>query len=214
MKRILLVFLGLVLLVLIPFFIWGEELNAAFTQRGAVSWLQSFGDWGWVAGILLLMSDLFLPIPATVVMAALGYIYGPLTGGLISVGGAFLSGLLGYELCRQLGRKAALRILGEKDLKKGEQLYAKIGGWLVVLSRWLPVFPEVVACMAGLSRMPARTFYIALTCGSLPLGFAFSTIGAIGTEKPGLALGLSALLPPILWMVVRPFYQTKLRSEK
>lgn len=121
--------------------------------------------------------------------------------------------MLGYELCLRLGRRAALRILGEKELKKSENLYTKVGAWLVVLSRWLPVFPEVVACMAGLSRMPVRTFYIALACGSLPLGFAFGAVGAIGIEKPGLALGLSALLPPVLWMIVRPFYQAKVRSE-
>ncbi len=207
--RLFLIFLVLVALVLIPFFLWGDILTAAFTQNGAVAWLQSFGMWGWIAGIFLLMSDLVLPIPATVVMVALGYLYGPALGGLISALGSFISGLVGYEVCRRIGRKAARWILGEKDLKKGEKIYASIGGWLVVFSRWLPVFPEVIACMAGLSRMPARTFYLALFCASIPLGFAYSTIGAMGVEKPGLAIALSALLPAVLWLVIRPVYRAK-----
>lgn len=210
--RLFLIFLVLVAIVLIPFFIWGDALTAFFTQTGTISWLRSYGRWGWIAGIILLMSDLLLPIPATAVMAGLGYLYGPIVGGLISSLGSFFSGLLGYEICRRLGRGAALWILGKKDLEKGERLYARVGGWLVILSRWLPVFPEVIACMAGLTRMPVRAFYLALACGSLPLGFAFSAVGAVGIEKPGLAIALSALLPPVLWLVVRPFYRAKAKS--
>lgn len=210
--RLLLIFLVLVAVVLIPFFIWGEALTNFFTQTGTISWIESYGKWGWMAGIILLMSDLLLPIPATAVMAGLGYLYGFIIGGFIGSLGSFLSGLLGYEICRRLGRRGALWILGKDDLEKGERLYARVGGWLVVLSRWLPVFPEVVACMAGLTRMPVQTFYLALACGSVPLGFAFSAVGSIGAEKPGLAIALSAILPPVLWFIVRPFYRTKAKS--
>lgn len=210
--RLFLIFLVLITIVLVPFFIWGETLTNFFTQTGTVSWIQSYGKWGWMAGILLLMSDLLLPIPATAVMAGLGYLYGTILGGLISSLGSFLSGLFGYEICRRLGHRGAIWILGEKDLEKGERLYASVGGWLVVLSRWLPVFPEVVACMAGLTCMPMRAFYLALACGSIPLGFAFSAVGSIGAERPDLAIALSAILPPILWLIVRPFYKAKAKS--
>ncbi len=83
-------------------------------------------------------------------------------------------------LCRGFGRPLALRLLGPRDLEQGERLFARTGGWLVVLSRWLPIFPEVIACMAGLARMPLWTFLIALLCGSAPLGFAFAAIGHAG----------------------------------
>jgi uncharacterized membrane protein YdjX (TVP38/TMEM64 family) len=79
----------------------------------------------------------------------------------------------------------------------------------VALSRWLPVFPEVIACMAGLARMPLSTFLIALLCGSAPLGFAFASIGHAGVEHPVLALALSALAPPLLWLVVQPHVRAR-----
>ena len=210
--RLLWVFLGLAVLVLIPFLIWGEGFERAFTVEGAVDWLRGYGTWAWAAGALLLVMDLVLPIPATAVMAALGFVYGPLAGGLIGAAGSFLSGLLAYGVCRLFGRRGAARILGERDLVRGERLFAEVGGWLVVLSRWLPVFPEVIACMAGLTRMPARSFMAALACGSIPLGFAFAAVGHAGVERPVLAIALSALLPPALWAAVRPFFRAKQRA--
>ena len=162
-------FLLLALIVLIPFLIWGSCFERSFSQEGTVAWLTGFGPWASLAGILLLMSDLILPIPATAVMAALGFLYGPLAGGLIATLGSFLSGALAYLLCRRFGRPAAARLLGPQELVEGERLFARAGGWLVVLSRWLPVFPEVIACMAGLSGMRPIPFFAAL---ALRLGTA------------------------------------------
>jgi uncharacterized membrane protein YdjX (TVP38/TMEM64 family) len=211
--RLFWIFVALALLVLLPFLIWGRGFERAFTQAGAVAWLREYGAWAWAAGVILLMLDLVLPIPATAVMAALGYIYGPLQGGLVATAGSILSGALGYGLCRALGRGAARRLLGERDLERGERLFARVGGWLVVLSRWLPVFPEVIACMAGLTRMRVRTFLIALACGSAPLGFAFASVGHAGVEHPALAIGLSALLPPFLWLLVQPWFRARQRMD-
>ena len=201
--RLFLLFLALMAMVLIPFFIWEDTLMAAFSQQGSIEWLSSFGPWAWAAGIVLLMGDLFLPIPATLVMAALGYLYGPFWGGLISSVGSFAAGAFGYWLCRLFGEKGAKWLLGEKDYEKGQNLFSKVGGWLVVLSRWLPVFPEVISCMAGLTRMRPSVFHLALACGSIPMGFTYAIIGHMGIDYPGLALALSAGLPPIIWIVVR-----------
>ena len=212
MVRLFWIFIGLALLVLIPFLVWGEGLERGFSQAGAVAWLANYGSWAWAAGMLLLASDLLLPIAATAVIAALGFVYGPLWGGLIGTAGGVLGGALGYGLCRGFGRPLALRLLGSRDLEQGERLFARAGGWLVVLSRWLPIFPEVIACMAGLSRMPPWTFLIALLCGSAPLGFAFAAIGYAGVEHPLLAIALSALAPPLLWLVVQPHVRARQRE--
>jgi uncharacterized membrane protein YdjX (TVP38/TMEM64 family) len=209
MLRLLGLFLLLALIVLVPFVIWGSGFEQSFTPEGAAAWLTGYGQWASIAGILLLMSDLVLPIPATAVMAALGFVYGPVAGGLIATLGSFLSGALGYLLCRGFGRPVAVRLLGPKGLMEGEQLFARVGGWLVVLSRWLPVFPEVIACMAGLSRMPPVRFFAALACGSVPLGFGFATIGHAGVDDPVLAIALSAVLPPLLWLAVQPYFRAK-----
>jgi uncharacterized membrane protein YdjX (TVP38/TMEM64 family) len=209
MIRLVGIFVALAILVLIPFLIWGDGFEHRLGLAGAIDWLRRYGGWAWAAGVLLLVSDLFLPIPATVVMAALGFIYGPLAGGLIATLGSFLSGALAYLLCRRFGRPVAARVLGPEDLLDGERLFARVGGWLVVLSRWLPIFPEVIACMAGLSRMPPLPFFTALACGAAPLGFVFAAIGHAGVDHPLLAIVLSGGLPPLLWLVVQHHFRAR-----
>jgi uncharacterized membrane protein YdjX (TVP38/TMEM64 family) len=193
--------IGLAVVMTIPFLLWDDTFTRLFSGDEMVAWLRARGGFGWAAGILLLVSDLFLPIPGTAVMAALGFVYGPLVGGIVSVAGSFLSGMAAYGLCRAVGHRAALRLVGADDLAKGERLFARSGGWIVALSRCLPLLPEVIACLAGLARMPLRNFSVALACGAIPMGFVFAGIGSLGEERPGLAIGLSLALPPVLWLL-------------
>ncbi|MCB1065950.1 MAG: VTT domain-containing protein [Verrucomicrobiae bacterium] len=213
--RLLWIFLILAVLVLIPFGIWGEDFQSLFSRESAVRWLEDFGPWAWMAGIGLLVADLFLPVPGTAVISALGYVYGFWWGGLIGATGSMLGGLLAYGLCRRLGHRAAEWITGKEDLEKGEHLFqGTAGGFIVALSRWLPVMPEVIACLAGLTRMPLGRFVGALTCGSIPLGFAFAAIGSAGHDRPGLALLLSAVVPAILWAIAQPIISKRSNRVK
>jgi uncharacterized membrane protein YdjX (TVP38/TMEM64 family) len=200
MPRALLIAIVLILAgILIPFALWGEHFDTVFSLEGAQTWISQHGSWAWLAGVLLLVSDIVLPVPSTIVMSALGLIYGWLIGGLLASLGSFLAGLTAYFACRWLGRPAALWLAGEDSLRRGEELFARRGGWLVALSRWMPVLPEAIACLAGLVKMNLRTYLISLTCGSLPVGFAFAGIGALGKTSPTTAVLLSAILPIMLW---------------
>ncbi|NNE93580.1 MAG: VTT domain-containing protein [Verrucomicrobiales bacterium] len=205
MRRLVLLFFVLAVLVIIPFLIWGDFFERQMSLENMVAELErSGGRWAWAIGIGLLLIDLLLPILGTVVMSALGVVYGWFWGGIFSTIGAMGAGLLAYGLCRNFGRRAGRWIAGEDGMKSGEKLFSgNLGGWVVALSRWLPVMPEVVACLAGLVRMPFRKFVIALACGCVPLGFAFAWIGEAGREKPELALILSATIPPVLWGIVK-----------
>ncbi|TLD71182.1 VTT domain-containing protein [Phragmitibacter flavus] len=195
------VLVGVLLALIIgPFVIWGGWFEGFFDLMGVKVWLEGLGSWAWAGGMLLLMADLVLPIPGTVVMSALGLVYGWFWGGVVSVVGSVLSGMLAYGVCRWWGHGAARWLAGEEGLRRGEVFFKKeSAGWLVALSRWMPVLPEAVACLAGLARMPWWRFLLAVVTGSVPLGFAFAAIGALGVVEPGLALGLSAGLPVLLY---------------
>ncbi|MGI8604797.1 MAG: TVP38/TMEM64 family protein [Verrucomicrobiales bacterium] len=207
MKVLRLVFI-LALGLCLPFFIWGKDFESWFTGEAAVSWLRQLGPWGWCGAIGLLVSDLVLPVPATAVMSALGFVYGAWWGGAISAAGSILAGLVAYGLTRALGRKAAAKFASAEELARYEALFRRSGPWLVALSRWMPLLPEVIACLAGLSRMPLRPFVIALCCGSLPLGFVYAAIGAAGHDRPLLALVLSLVIPGGLILATRQWLRT------
>lgn len=201
--RLAAAFLALALIVLIPFLIWGDWFERMFTGDALQRWLASQGlAWGWLLAMLLLMADLFLPVPGTAVMSGLGYVYGTLWGGAIAAAGSFLSGSLAYGLCHRFGEGMAVRLMGAQGFERGRQLFAGgSGGFMVALSRCLPLLPEVIACMAGLTKMPPARFFTALACGSVPMGFLFAWIGAAGHDAPGLAIGLSILIPAVLYGV-------------
>ncbi|MBT5927055.1 MAG: VTT domain-containing protein [Verrucomicrobia bacterium] len=200
MIRLIWIFLGLAVLFLIPFLIWGNHWD--WSSQDTVAWLKQYGRWGWLVALILLMGDLFLPIPSTAVMSGLGLVYGPLWGGLIGSTGSVCSGMIAYGLCRLFGEKAVVKLLGKDDQARGKELFLQYGGWLVALSRWLPLLPEVIACMAGFLRMPWPTFLIALICGALPMAFTFALVGHMGSDHPTASIMLSALAPPILWWLI------------
>jgi uncharacterized membrane protein YdjX (TVP38/TMEM64 family) len=200
-NRALLVLILVILAgIIVPFMIWGARFDAVFSLEGARAWMESYGDWAWAAGIVLLIADIVLPVPSTVVMSALGWMYGWWIGGLICAAGSMLSGMIAYAACRWIGRGAARWIAGEDGLRRGEEVFEKRGGWLVALSRWMPVLPEAVACLAGLSRMRWRVFLPALACGSVPTGFVFAAIGHMGQKDPVWAIILSCVVPVMLWL--------------
>ena len=200
--RLLLLFLTLAVLVVVGFVLWGDSMESRFTVSGSQEWIQARGNRAWLAAVFLLASDIILPIPATVVFTALGMIYGPWMGGILGTLGFSLGGTIAYLLCLGCGEKAARLILGEKDFERGHRLFGKSGGWIVAASRWLPVLPEVIACMAGLTRMPSGKFFAALICGSAPPAFAFAILGHAGKDQPLIALGISAVAAPLLWLIV------------
>lgn len=197
--RLVIWFAAMAVLVLGTWMIWGAGWAEDFTLDGSVHWLNAAGPWAWAAGALLLVGDLVLPVPGTVVISALGYIYGVFVGGLVAAAGLTAAGVLGYGAGRLLGDRFARRWLGERDYEIGRQLFSRGGGWIVAMSRALPILPEVICCTAGLVKMPFKRFVIALVCGSVPMGFVFAAIGKAGHDSPGWALALNLVVPALLW---------------
>lgn len=198
-RALVILIAAIVAFIVLPFLVWGDWFEQALSLEGARRWMEARGALAWVAGIGLLVADIVLPIPSTVVMSALGWMDGWFLGGMVSALGSMLSGIIAYALSRWLGRGVARRIAGEDALARAAEIFERHGGWLVAFSRWTPVLPEAVACLAGLARMRRREFLPALACGSLPLGFAFAAIGHLGQREPGWALVLSGVVPVFLW---------------
>ncbi len=211
--RVLWAFLALAVLLCIPFLIWGDEFARWFTGDAAVACIRGCGWWGGLAVVGLLVSDLVLPIPSTPVMSAAGYLYGPWFGGLLGAAGSFCSGLAGYGLCRACGRSVALKLVSEQELADHDTLFQRSGPWLVAASRWMPLLPEVMCCLAGLTRMPFATFAVSLACGSVPLGFVYAWVGALGRDLPRLTIALSLVVPVLLWAAAKPLLQRSLSKD-
>jgi uncharacterized membrane protein YdjX (TVP38/TMEM64 family) len=165
----------------------------------AVLMLRNYDAWAWAVGIALIWADLVLPVPQTVVIAALGIIYGTVLGGLLGSVGLITGGLLGYILMLTAARRMVKRFVGPKSFSKMESLFERGGAWAIVLTRSLPYsIPEAMVFLVGLAGMPIGKFTAALAVGSVPTAFAFAAIGAGWADQPILALGASYVLPVLL----------------
>ncbi len=192
---------GLAVFFLLGWWIFGQGLEEAWNVELLAGRFEEAREWAWLAGMGLLLADLLLPVPGTIVMSALGAVYGFWLGGFLASVGSIMAGLLGYGIGRYFDEKTARKWLGDKDFEKGSRLFAGRGAWVVAVSRSLPIFPEVLACIAGLLRMPFGKFLGALACGSIPMGFLFAWIGTVGREFPGWGLAFSIGVPAVLWGV-------------
>ena len=195
--------IGLMLLLCVFFLLgwWalGQGLEEAWDVEALAERFREAKGWAWLLGIALLLADLLLPIPGTIVMSALGAVYGVWLGGFFAAAGSMLAGMSGYGVGRFFNEGLAKRWLGERDFERGKSLFRRGGAWVVAMSRALPILPEVLACMSGLLRMPFGKFVVALACGSVPMGFLFAWIGTLGRAYPSWGLAFSLGIPAILW---------------
>jgi len=212
--RLFLVCIGLAALILIPALVLDDDVEEFLGSEAAVDYLRGYGPWAWLAGVGLIVSDLILPVPCTAVITGLGILYGPWLGGLVGGLGSTLAGAIAYGGCRLMGRRFLHFIVGEANLERLARFFARHGLWAIALSRWLPLLPEALCCLAGMSRMRPGPFLAALACGSLAMGFAFAFLGTAYQDRPALGLLVSALVPVAVWPVVYRFMRRPSSSEE
>jgi uncharacterized membrane protein YdjX (TVP38/TMEM64 family) len=216
LRLALLVLLILVVLA-VPFIVFGERFEMMFDGERALAFVRAQGPWGGLVGIGMIMADLFVPLPAPAIMAALGLIYGSMIGGLLASVGSFAAASLGYLLCRMIGPPAAAWIAGPEQIERLSGFFTRHGMWAIALSRWMPAVPEVLACLAGLSRMPVARFAMGNLIGSVAVGFAYAYVGASGADDPRGALAIAFLMPYLalpLFFVYLARERKRKRSEQ
>ena len=199
-RKLPFIILVIVFVLLGPYFVWHAEMDAYFASSDYKAWMLSARPYAWAIGIALIVSDLFLPIPAAPVMAIMGEMYGTLVGGIIATVGSMLAGLLAYGLSRWLGIKAARMLASDSELNDLQEFFDSWGAAGIIGSRALPVVPEVMTILAGLANMHFGRFLLALTLGSVPIGFAFAWLGETNGASSSLLLILT-LIPAIAWCI-------------
>ena len=154
----------------------------------------------YVAGIViaLLFADLFIAVPTLTVMIFGGFFLGHSLGAGAAITGVMLAGLCGFGISRLYGEKF-LRFLVKDDVQRNnaKTTFQQHGVVMILLSRAIPILPEVTACMAGMTRMPFLTFIAAWSISTIPYAIIATYAGSISSldnPKPAIfaAIGLTA----------------------
>jgi uncharacterized membrane protein YdjX (TVP38/TMEM64 family) len=166
-------------------------------------WLANAGPRSAAVIVLLLASDVVLPVPSSLVMVLSGAAFGVWWGALIALAGSILGEWLGFELVRKFGRGFAARFVGEDDFDRFSRLLDRHGALGVVLTRPLPIVMETMSVIAGLSQMRRATFLMASLIGTGPIVLVYAYAGAesrrVGNILPGVVILLSVTALAWVW---------------
>ena len=200
--RISLPILGLLVALLIPFLLFGPQI-----ERWAERWQEQppGKPTSFALIVLLLSTDILLPIPSSAVSTLAGGQLGWLLGTLASWLGMTLGAALGFVLARRWGRGFAGRMSSEEDLARMHRATVNYGGAALVLARGVPLLAEASVLLFGAHGMSWRQFLPPVLLSNLGIALAYSVFGDIAERHQWLplALGVAIGLPILLAVVMR-----------
>lgn len=185
----------LLLFILVPFALWEEPLTDLSTQLLAPASSRAA-----LAAIvvLLLSADVLLPVPSSFVSAGAVSLLGAFQGGVSVALGMTLAAWVGYGVGRWGGEPLARRVAGQAELARAARAMSRHAGWVLLVSRGVPVLAEATTLLAGATRVSKRRFALVTGLGNAGLALAYASIGALSLS------GYLALLAPFTFGVVVP----------
>ncbi len=157
----------------------------------------------------LLVIDLLLPVPSSVVMLISGMIFGIWLGTAISLLGSMLAAGIGFFACRFGGQRVYRQLVGQQDMRRIHQWFTDYGVYAIILSRPIPMMTEILSCLAGLTDLKAGTFLAASALGHLPVCLVYAYFGHVSSPaNPWPAACMALLVPAIGWLIMRRINKT------
>ncbi len=148
------------------------EPNSLGSRTGAVAAM---------LGVTLLVVDVVLPVPSSVVMMTHGALFGVPIGMALSVIGSLGSFALGFALGRR-GESVVRRVVPEEERRRADRFLLRWGPVGVVLSRPVPMLAETVSFMAGASPLRWRAALGAAALGCVPAAAVYAVAGALAAS--------------------------------
>lgn len=167
-----------------------------------LEWAQSV-DPVWVLSVvvLLLYADLFVAVPTLTITILAGFFLGFPAGAAAAFAGMSLAAFSGFWISRVWGEGAiALLIKDPGERRSLSRSFQQSGPFMIMLSRAVPIVPEVTACIAGATGMPFARYCVFYAVGTLPYVLIASYAGSISSiESPQPAIYAVLLLNVVLW---------------
>lgn len=177
-------------------------------------WLNQGGLGAATLGVALLVVDVLLPVPSSLVMVAHGALFGVLPGTLLSLFGSTGAAVVGFWIGRR-GGQFLERLVPPEERKRASHLVERWGLLAIVVTRPIPLLAETVAIMAGASPLGWPGTVLAALAGSLPPAFLYALTGASAGKFQHTALMflLVIFITGIVWVVgrkLRPLSETNI----
>lgn len=176
-----------------------------------VEMVRSTGAWG--IGVLMLVENVFPPIPSELIMPLGGYLAE--TGNLsfwlvVALGatGSLLGAVLWYVVGRKVGKDRLERWAGRHgawvamtpdDIERANDWFHRHGGLSVFICRMIPFLRTVISVPAGITGMSLLPFLIYSAAGTLIWTAALAWAGRLLGSQFGQ---VGSVLGWVTWVVI------------
>lgn len=176
-------------------------------------WMNHGGALAASLGVSLLIADVLLPVPSSLVMIAHGALFGVVFGTLLSLLGSVGAAVFGFAVGRR-GGKLLDRVGTREERLRADQLLARWGTLAVIVTRPVPLLAETVAIMAGASSLGWANVIVASLAGSLPAALLYALTGAavVNLQSTTLMFGAVLLIAGLFWIAgnrVEPLFNKR-----
>lgn len=154
------------------------------------------------AGVGLLMADVFLPVPSSLVMIAHGALFGIPIGTALSLLGSMGAVILGFGVGRRGGPLLA-KMVTEKEKGRADMMLKKWGALAILITRPIPLMAETMSILAGASPMGWGKMLMAAFAGSVPEAFLYALTGATATgfTNSAVMFGVVLFIAGVFWFI-------------
>jgi uncharacterized membrane protein YdjX (TVP38/TMEM64 family) len=191
LKRLWLTTVGILAFFLFCFLL--VEALGITALTNPTPWLASGGWLAATTSVGLLVADVLLPIPSSLIMIANGAVFGVPLGVLISLLGNMGAMAVGFAIGRR-GGALFERLVPLEERKRFEPLVLRWGMLIIILTRPLPLLSETVAVLAGASPIGYTRALLAAFVGALPAAVLYALTGAVAQDFRSSTLMFGAVL--------------------
>lgn len=177
------------------------------------AWLNRGGIVAASVGVGLLIADVVLPVPSSLVMVAHGALFGVALGTLFSLIGSVGASLTGFALGRR-GGALLEKIISPEERLRVERMLERWGALAIVVTRPIPLLAETTAILAGASAMSWKRAFVASLAGSLPAALLYALTGAVAAsfQNGALMFGFVLLVSGVFWLISRRLESSSVRD--
>jgi uncharacterized membrane protein YdjX (TVP38/TMEM64 family) len=165
-------------------------------------------------GVGLLVADVALPVPSSVVMTAHGTLFGVVLGSLLSLLGSTGAAAAAFAIGRR-GGPLLHKLLPADERERADALLVRSGALAIVLTRPLPLLAETTALAAGASPLAWRPAMAAAVAGSIPAAVLYALAGAAAASFASTTVVFAAVIvvAAIFWLISHRFAQPPERDD-
>ncbi len=194
MKKILIPLVIAVLTIIVSFFLFEElesfsiELLTRFKNNPLQYAFLSF---------ILLVSDIFLPVPSSIIMYLNGVVLGFVNGFAVSLISANAFSILGYFV----GKYSSIALKSKSDALS-EKILKKYGHFAIIITRGIPILSESICFVCGYNLYNLKTYLLLNFIGYIHICLIYAYFGsaAVSQNLFFISLGSSLLVSFLLWI--------------